>query len=186
MAKIDRTYKVAIDMSGPNPMPILKDQSGNPIPPTQRLQFDKGTKKKKVDHFRIHFALENPGQTDLRFIQDMNDVLWVHDDITVCPSSPCSMPAVFWVDEVDRHGRWVDVINMDLVPELFRFTLNLADKNISNPTPADYVPLDPIGENQDRGIAGSEDRSFLIEAIGVGLVSGVVAFTAARMFLPTW
>jgi hypothetical protein len=183
MAKKDRTYKLEILMTGnpPAPEPVLK---GNPP-----LVFNKAINNmKKVDHYRIRFELDNPNKTNLRFIQDMANVMWVHGDIAQCPSSPCAMPGVIWVDEIDSDGEWIDVINMDLVAEKFRFTLNLADKSIQNPSPADYVPLDPIGENQNRGSLGS-DRMMLADltvSIGVGLVAGLVAFAAAETFLPAW
>jgi len=177
MAK-KRTYKVEVLTTGPKPEPVLK---GNPGP----LVFNKDNDgMKKVDHYRIRFELDNPNHTELRFIQDMKDVLWVHADTSACPDSFCEMPGVIWVDEIDNDGEWIDVINMDLVKQGFRFTLNLADKNITNPTPADYVPLDPIGDNQDRGFAGSIRYTSTAATVALGITAGLVAFAAAKAFLP--
>jgi hypothetical protein len=178
MAKDRRTYEIQILTTGPKPEPVLKGQSGP-------IEFDKkNDKMKKVDHYRIRFELDKPSKTDLRFIQDMDNVMWVHGDVTKCPDSPCHMPAVIWVDEIDDDGEWIDVINMNLVAQQFRFTLNLADKNISNPTPADYVPLDPIGDNKNRGSGGSRRDVSGFVTVGVGVIAGLVAFAAAKAFLP--
>jgi len=101
-----------------------------------------------------------------------------------CPSSACSLPGVIWADEVTDYRRTLKVTNMDMVKQEFRFRINLVDKDIENPTPADYVMLDPIGDNQDRGSLGTRDSLSVIATVGVGLLAGLAAFTAAEMFLP--
>jgi hypothetical protein len=185
VAKKDRHYKVEVMMTGnpPAPSPVLKD-NGKIIDPLVPIVFNKDTDRmKKVDHYRIRFSLDNPNHTNLRFVRN-RDTLWVHTNIAQCPNSFCEMPGVIWVDEVDpQNGEWVDVINMDMVPQQFRFTLNLADKAIVNPGPADYVPLDPIGGNENRGSAGSGTESSLMISLGVGVLAGLASFAAATMLL---
>lgn len=187
MAKWDRKYKIEMVMSGnpPQPKPVLK-QNGQPILPDVRIVFNKDRDgMKKVDHYRIRFEMDNPNQTNLRFIRNQADVMWCHIAPT-CPNSFCEMPGVFWVDAIDPAGEWIDVINMDMVVQDFHFTLNFADKTNPNPTPADYVPLDPIGGNEDRGGAGSSFQISALTAAGLGVVAGLLAFTAAETFLPGW
>ena len=186
MAKKDRKYKVEMVMTGnpPKPKPELKNSNGQPV--ALPIVFNKDNDNmKKVDHYRIRFELDNPNQTNLRFIQNKADVMWCHG-ATTCPISFCDMPGVFWVDAIDANGEWVDVINMDLTVQHFAFTLNFADKNISNPTQADYVPLDPVGDNQDAGSAGSDFTISALAAVSLGVLAGMVAFTAAEAFLPAW
>ena len=177
MGKEKREYKVEIDVSGPKPVPKLKGIGSN-----DRIEFDKTKNNmKKVDHYRIRFELDDPSTTNLRFIKDYGEVMWCQPGNT-CPSSG-TMPGVFWVDEVDKDGEWVDVINMDMIPQTFGFALNLADKNIANPTPADYVTLDPIGENKNGGSAGSDFTVSAFAAVTIGAAAGLATFAAARLLL---
>ena len=76
---------------------------------------------------------------------------------------------------MDKDGKWIDIINMDLVKEDFWFTLNFCDKSISNPTQADYVPLDPGGGNQNEGSAGSDFQSYALAGTAAGAVAAMAA-----------
>jgi len=182
-----RKYKVEIVMTGNPPVAeaILKNDKGGVIGPKDRIVFDKTDDGiKKVDHYDLIFELDNPNKTRLRFVENLDDVLWVHSDLDNCPSSACSLPGVIWADEVTDYRRTLKVTNMDMIKQEFRFRINLVDKDIENPTPADYVMLDPIGDNQDRGSLGTRDSLSVIATVGVGLLAGLAAFTAAEMFLP--
>ena len=68
---------------------------------------------------------------------------------------------------------------MDLVKEDFWFTLNFCEKTVTNPTPADYIPLDPGGGNQNEGSAGSDFQSYAM----VGAVSGAMAGFASALLM---
>jgi hypothetical protein len=156
MGYTKRTYEIVIDRSGPKPLPVLTE-NGKVIPKKNLLIFNKNTDKlKKVDHYRVKFKIKDFSNSSLKFIPDKDNVMWAQPGgESACPTSPCSMPTVFWVDDMDSDGEWIDVINMDLVKQDFWFTLNLCDKSITNPTQADYVPLDPGGGNQNMGGSGS-------------------------------
>jgi hypothetical protein len=185
MAKKDKKFKIEALMSGNPPVHqlTLRNENGHVIGPTDPIPFNKSNDgMKKVDHYRIRFELQNPNQTNLRFVDKVSDAMWCHT-LAACPNSPCEMPGVFWVDAIDNDRKWVDVINMDLTVQEFRFTLNLVDRNIVNPTQADYVPLDPIGDNQDRGSAGSTKDLSVAAAIIVGIVAGLAAFAGANLLL---
>jgi hypothetical protein len=188
---MDRNYKVEVTMTGNPPKPgvVLKNSGGHVINPLDPIVFNKDDDRmKKVDHYELKFKLEQANQTNLRFLRDAANVMWVHGDLEQCPQSNNSnsdFSGVFWVSEVDSDGEWVKIINMDLVAQKFRFQLNLADKNIENPTPSDYVSLDPVGDNQDRGGLGVKPSIGVLATVGVGIVAGLVAFAAARAFLPS-
>ncbi|HEY7005958.1 MAG TPA: hypothetical protein VH392_05685 [Sphingomicrobium sp.] len=188
---MDRNYKVEVVMTGnpPEPGVILKDSGGKVIGPLDPIVFNKDKDgMKKVDYYELKFKLHHANQTNLRFLTDKDNVMWVHGDVEQCPQSNSSnsdFSGVFWVSEVDSDGEWVKIVNMDMVVQTFRFQLNLADKNIQNPTAADYVSLDPVGDNQDRGGLGTRTPGLYATAVGVGIVAGLVAFAAARAFLPS-
>lgn len=179
-----RTYEIKEVLTGnpPKPEPILiKDNKI--IPPDEKIIFNKNTDNmKKIDHYRIRFDIKDFGDSRLRFVPNKADVMWAHKGGS-CPTSPCEMPNVFWVDDVDKDGEWIDVINMDLVVEDFWFTLNFVDKSIASPTQADYVPLDPGGGNQNNGAPGSDFQSNYSTTIALGFTAGLVAFFGARLFL---
>ncbi len=183
MARKDRTYRIKFELTGNPPKlgPILTTKNNQVIRPDERIMFNKNTDHmKKVDHYRIRFDIKDFSDSSLRFVPDKDDVMWVHTK-PGCPDTPCSMPTVFWTDEVDEDGEWIDVINMDLVEEKFQFTLNFVDKRVSNPTQADYVPLDPGGGNENNGSAGSGTRFDYFATISLGVVAGLVAFFGARL-----
>lgn len=184
MARKDRFYRIKFELTGNPPKlgPILTTQNNQMIPPGQRIMFDKNPDKmRKVDHYRIRFDIKDFGDSRLRFVPDKDDVMWVHKEPD-CPKTPCSMPTVFWTDEVDPDGEWIDVINMDLIKENFQFTLNFVDKSVVNPTQADYVPLDPGGGNENNGSAGSGTQFDYFKTIALGVGAGLVAFFGARLF----
>lgn len=179
-----REYKIVDAATGgaPKGTPALADENGNVIAPSppnqpeQRLIFNKHTDNmRKVDHYRIRFDIKDFKNSTLRFVPNRDDVFWVQEG-TECPTNRCGLPGVIWVDDVDKGGEWIDVINMDLAKLDFQFTLNFVDKTITNPTQADYVDLDPGGGNEDQGGGGS---GFTVSyaAIAVGTVA-FAAFTA--------
>lgn len=183
MGHVKREYQIAEELSGnpPKPTPVLK-QDGKTIGPADAIVFNKDKDNmKKVDHYRIRFMISDFKNSSLRFVPSMADALWAHTDINKCPDSPCAISGTLWVDGMDKKGEWIDVINMDMKPEDFRFTLNFVDKGNANPAPADYVPLDPTGSNQNAGGSGSfyASSSLWTEA-ATGLIVGVAAVTLAN------
>ena len=173
-----RTYEIKIEDVGGKPTPVLK-YDGKVMGPTEKLIFNKKVDgMKKVDHYRLKFEIEDFSSSKLRFIPDSKNVMWAQNG-TSCPTSHCELPGVFWLDDMDKDGEWIEIINMDLVKEDFWFTLNLCDKNITNPTQADYVALDPGGGNQNEGSAGSNLQSYTL----AGAVAGGVAAMAAAALL---
>lgn len=179
-----RTYEIKEVLTGnpPKPQPILTEDN-KVIPPTEKIIFNKNTDHmKKIDHYRIRFDIKDFGNSRLRFVPTKADAMWVHTGNS-CPTSPCAMPNVFWVDDLDKDGEWIDVINMDLVVEDFWFTLNFVDKSIVNPTQSDYVPLDPGGGNQNNGAPGSDLQASFLPALAVGCIAGLVTFFGARLLL---
>lgn len=156
MGHKDRSYEIEMVMTGnpPAPKPVLK-RDGHVIGPDDVIIFNKTTDDmKKVDHYRLRFDIKNFKDSPLRFVPEKRDTMWVQEG-TVCPTDFCELPEVIWVDDVDKKGEWIDVINMDMSELRFQFTLNFVDKNITNPTKADYVALDPGGGNQNGGVGGS-------------------------------
>lgn len=183
MAKADRNYKIEEVMTGNPPAlrPMMVDGKG--MDPNDPIKFNKNDDHiRKVDHYRIKFDIKNFSQSRFRFVEDINDVFWVQEG-TVCPTSRCGLPGVIWVDEVDKDGEWIEVINMDMQPLRFQFTLNFVDKTVTSPTPADYVDLDPGGVNEDRGGTGSGFTSSALIYVALGVCAGVVAFFGAQLFL---
>lgn len=158
MGYTKREYLIVEELTGspPKPTPVLK-YKGEIIGPNDKVVFNKDKNNmKKVDHYRITFTFGDFFKdTTLRFVPSKVDALWAHTDVNKCPDSPCAMPNTFWVDDMDKQGQWIDVINMDMTAEDFRFTLNFVDKSNSKPSQADYVPLDPTGSNQNAGGSGS-------------------------------
>lgn len=172
-----RTIYVAVAAVGnPPATAFTMRENGQVLDPDVPIRFNKDVDGlRKVDHYRIRFEIQNPGRTNLRFIPHIRDVMWAHKS-TECPTSFCEMPGEFWTDKIDKDREWIDVINMNMKPEAFKFTLNFADKSIQSPTPGDYVPFDPTGGNEDSGGGGS---GFTVSyaAITVGTVA-FAAFTA--------
>lgn len=185
MGHTDRKYEIIEALTGgpPSSKPVL-GQNGNQLPPDQLLVFNKNNDKmKKVDHYRVRFDIKQFTQSPLRFTPNLDDVLWVKKGAdATCPTSSChDMPGTLWVDEMDPAGEWIDVINMDMDKEKFWFTLNLVAK--SDPTSTNYVPVDPGGDNQNSGAAGSRFELSLLATIALGVTAGLVAFGGAQLLL---
>jgi hypothetical protein len=70
---------------------------------------------------------------------------------------------------------------MDMDKEEFWFTLNLVAK--SDPTSTNYVPVDPGGDNQNGGLAGSRFELSILATIALGVTAGLVAFAGAQLLL---
>ena len=173
MAKEDRTYRVVErgTMSAPQNDPILVDKKGDEVNISNPATFNKQGALRKVDHYRIKFVIEDFDDSRLRFAPNASDVLWVKKGGGAgdCPTTACDdLPYEIWVDKMHERGKSIEVINMDLQPTDFWFTLNLVDKNnVSGP----FVPVDPPGGNQNGGSAGS---GFTFKSITVGAVTGLV------------
>lgn len=180
------TYKIHVDMSQ-NPPVSLVDNNGKVVNSTNPLVFDKNKDDiRKVDPYRIRFDIKDFGSSPLRFVPNKADVFWAQEG-AACPRTRCGIPGVVWVDDVDKKGEWIDVINMDLTELKFQFTLNFCDKSISNPTEADYIPLDPPGDNQDGGGTGSgfTFSSFLTVGAVTGVTVGIgTAALVSNGFIP--
>jgi hypothetical protein len=180
MGYVTRTYKIEVEVSGGKPTPVLTYE-GKVVPKDDMLIFNKNADKmKKVDHYRLRFTIKDFSKSSLRFIPNQTDVMWAQVG-TTCPTSACSLPAVFWVDDMDNGGKWIDIINMDMTPEDFWFTLNFCDKSVTNPTPSDYVPLDPGGGNQNTGLKGSGTQ-ITTAAMTTGIATGAITGIATSVF----
>lgn len=177
-----RTYEIKEVLTGKPP--ALKwglTYKGQVLDPAVPIIFDKDKDGiKKVDHYRIRFGIAKFGDSRLRFTPKKNDVLWVQKGED-CPTSHCAMPGVFYVDDMDDDGEWIDVINMDMVKEELWFTLNLVDK--SDPTSTNYVPVDPGAGNQNGGEPGSDPTLDWLAPTALGFGAGLLAFFGARFFL---
>lgn len=164
-------YKIKVDMSA-NPPVRLADEDGKVLDTDYCLVFNKDTDGiRKVDPYRIRFCIEDFKNSPLRFVPNKDDMFWAQEG-TACPQSRCEIPGMMWVDDFDKKGEWIDVINMDLTELKFHFTLNFVRKDVANPTEADYIPLDPPGGNENGGGTGS---GFTLSAyMTTGVVTGAV------------
>lgn len=179
------TYKIKVDMST-NPPVSLIDEHGNTVDSARGLVFNKDKDEmRKVDPYRIRFDIKDFGSSPLRFVPEKADVFWAQEG-TACPRSRCGLPGVIWVDDIDKKGEWIDVINMNLTELKFQFTLNFCDKSISNPTAVDYIPLDPPGDNQDGGGTGSgfTFSSYVMVGGVTGVLVGIGTSASISGFLP--
>lgn len=179
MAKVDVTYKVVErgTTTAPRNDPVLIDKHGNEVNVSNPAVFNKSGVR-KVDHFRIKFVIEDFGRSRLRFAPNASDVLWVQKGGGPggCPLTPChNLPYEIWVDKMHGEGKSIEVINMDLEPTQFWFTLNLVDKNnVGGP----FVPVDPPGDNQNGGGLGS-GFTFESNLLAGGMTGTIVGLGAA-------
>jgi hypothetical protein len=177
-----RTYEVAPAREAhPAKEELRLFHKGEMLGKDTRIVFNKNKDDmRKVDHYRVRFQLKDFSDSKLKFVTHNRDAFWVREgEEEDCPTSPCEMPGEIWLDEVDKKGEWIDVINMDLKEVRFQFTLNFVDKSIANPTPADYIPLDPGGGNEDMGGGGS-DLTFNTE-LAVGAATGAIVGIGAAL-----
>jgi len=182
----NRKYDVVEEGIGgpPTARPVLS-QNGSIIPPAQLLIFNKDTNKiRKKDHYLVRFDIKQFSRSPLRFTPNEADVLWVKQGsgAATCPTSPChDLSDTIWVEDMDKDGEWIDLVNMDMNCTKFWFTLNLVAK--SDPTSTNYVPVDPGGENQNGGATRSkfELSSFATFALGVG--TGLLAYGGTQLLL---
>jgi hypothetical protein len=120
--------------------------------PTQTLVFEKthdridGKKMKKSDHYSITFFLDEAGP--FRFADGKRSVMWINKGtethLPECPTCETHQPGEFVV--TDRSDHSITVRNNDSDKCLYKFVLNLVDRN-GNP-----VAYDPISENRNGGI----------------------------------
>lgn len=185
MAKVDRKYWIVERGTTDQPPqndPILVDEQGREVDLLNKAIFNKASGNwKKVDHYRIRFEIKERGPPRLRFAPNEADVLWTKKGggASNCPTTACyDLKYEFWVDDMHSNGKWIDVINMDLEPTEFWFTLNLvAMTNVGGP----FVPVDPPGDNRNGGGAGSGFTSSALLPIGLGICAGVVTFLGAEL-----
>ncbi len=172
-----RNYDIKIVMNGNEPEPVLIDD-GHVIGSNDVLIFNKKTDGlKKVDHYRLTFEIQDFDDSPLRFVPNEKDVFWVQAG-EECPRDFSELPGVIWVDHVHPKGKRIEVINMDMTELRFQFTLNFVDKNIANPTKADYIALDPGGGNQNAGGPGS-GFTFESNLLAGGMAGAIVGLGAA-------
>lgn len=180
MGHKDRDYEIKMLMTGdpPKPEPVLS-KNGHVIGPNDVIIFNKYTDKMdKTDFYKIKFEIDEFGKSPLRFVPSQNDVMWVQEG-TNCPEEYCELPGIIWVNKVHPQGKWIEVINMDMNPLRFQFTLNFVDKTITNPTKADYVALDPGGGNENGGNPPLIDyASVILTGAIVGIGATVLATNA--------
>lgn len=170
--------------------PILVDDQGREVDLTNPATFTKATNSlKKVDHHRIYIEIKDFPNAALRFAPDKDDVLWTKKGGGAgnCPTTAChELKYEMWVDDpMHPLGKRIEIINMNLEPQDFWFTLNLVDKNLSGP----LIPVDPPGGNQNGGAAGSifSFRSSAAGAVtglvvGFGVLAATVGFDAPNLW----
>ena len=170
-------YKIRINNTPTGPKPELYDGSTHIPAGSIMRNFNKNNDDlRKIGHYRLGFEIENFTASALRFVPNQADVMWVQWG-TQCPASPCSLPSEIWVDKMDPTGRRIEIINMDMTVGDFWFTLNFYEKGIPNPTPADYIALDPGGTNSNTGGAGSELQSYAVLESATGALAGLASAT---------
>jgi len=180
--KLEITVKAFADGAGGHRFEMWNDD-GQQIT-DETIVFEKpltGSKKmKKVDHHRVGFELNNNG-TNLKFA-DQDNAFFI--DVEGGTPGKGKHADVFWVDERASDSE-IHVINMNLKKQRYKFTLNFLP--IGSPdNGGPYIEYDPIGENKNGGGPGSERFLSVFLSAGAGLLAGLVAFAAARMFLPEW
>lgn len=177
MAAHDRNFIIKTSRSGSvYQVDLFERVQGNEvqIPPATPIKFDKhGNNHKKTDYYRLKFTIQNGPSCDLRFLGDPANVMWVHQDATQCPTAFCEVPDALWTDNVKPNS--LSLINADLREEELRFTINLVDRSVQNPTPSDYVPLDPIVSNGNKGSPDDETFAFSTSSLLIGFGAGVAA-----------
>lgn len=177
MAAHDRNFIIKASRNGGGyQVGLFERVQGNDvhIPPTTPIRFDKtGNGHKKTDYYRLKFTIQNGPNCDLRFLDDLANVMWVHQGATQCPTAFCEVPDALWTDDIKPNS--LRLINADLRQEELRFTINLVDRSIQNPTPNDYVPLDPIVSNGNKGSPDGETYAFSTSSLLIGFGAGVAA-----------
>ena len=175
MSKDKRDYTIKVTKPGTAYVVELFEGSKH-IGQGQQLDFDKNTDGlKKTDHYKLKFRIDDSSlaNTDkVIFAPDDTDVLWVWTDTSACPSAGNYMPDTFWVDK-NNNGKDLQVINMDLRPEMLRFQINMVKAN--DPAARPFIELDPIVNNGNRGGAEPFMSQYLIAGAVTGAVVGIGA-----------
>lgn len=176
MPTISRRYVIKVTKPGQDYVTELLE---NGVPKTSELTFNKHTDKlKKTDFYTLDFTIDDSSvahDDKVMFAPSNDDVLAVHTDLAQCPPLGSHMPYTLWVDK--NKSDKLQLINMDLKPEKLRFKINLVKS--SNPSSQDFIPLDPIINNGNRG---GEERlaSFAYAPLLTGAIVGIGAALLAN------
>ena len=146
-------------------------------PNTDRLTFNKNSDgMSKSDRYTVKFYLVNDSSSNLRFVSDEKEVMWVSKGT---PTDPGPCPAVtchdgqFDVKDVEDY--YLKVVNKDMDECQYKFVLNFIGLNSAGKTA--LIPFDPIWDNKN----GGEDRNvswpggILILGLACGAALGSLA-----------
>lgn len=122
-----------------------------------RLKFYKNSNNMKAeDFYLLDFILDDRTNAGgLAFVSDLDQVLWTKatTDPTECINAhPGGNFSEFRAVAVPVPTNLL-VVNYDSTSQLFAFALNFVRGAIANPTPADFITYDPIGDNKNGGVA---------------------------------
>ena len=115
----------------------------------------KDDKMPKDDCYLIQFVLVNGDKVGLRFPYRVEDAMWVcraPDELSAeegCPKEPCYIDEMKGLAVLGDHT--LLAVNKDSKTEFVVFTLNFVKQGFSDTDKDNYVPWDPIGNNQDGG-----------------------------------
>jgi hypothetical protein len=116
-----------------------------------------GEKMKKPDYFLIEFALDD--QTTAKNLcvpANPLDAAWIctprQSNPPICPKTPCYDSDIF-VSAVDAENNTITIYNPDMIKESFQFTLRFLPVGADPKVPGNYLPYDPIGQNDNGGVS---------------------------------
>lgn len=169
MSHKERKFRILVQEKQGGGYTLTLDEGGHTIPEDVPIVFDKPRDgMKKTDYYQLKFTIENGPNCDLEFLNDLDDVMWVHNDPAICPNTRCHMKNTFWTNNVNPKN--LKLINMDLKQETLRFTINLVERG----TTAPYIPLDPIVTNGNQGDPDAPLVEYSASSMVVGAATGAL------------
>jgi hypothetical protein len=160
MARYPRHIDIHAEMDGAKVQFHMREDA-KPVPKkngVECLVFDKGKHgMNKDDVHEVHFQLHAKGDCDIVFTANRRNVMWAEKVDSI--SNPCPCPGDcdpdpdFYVEDVSPNQKRITVINKNLEQQFFAFRLNFVHEGNDDVIAGDeYVPYDPITENQDGGL----------------------------------
>jgi hypothetical protein len=140
------------------------------------LQFDKNKDNmpKRKDYLVIFNLVNGPG-VNLRFVSDVDNVMWAKwGTVDVPPSCPTTSSNVGGFETVGVSDTVLAVTNEDSKRGLIAFTLNFIGPTGDSNDPGTYIPYDPIVDNRNGG-SGLKLASLVIVGTALCLAAGALA-----------
>lgn len=154
------------------------------------LEFSKDKDKlKKSQYYTLNFRLDANENGGLKFSKDPSKVMWakyVPSPTSPCVDAECHLDEIFLDPATPIQDDAITVINVDRTVNYFAIGFNFLRPGDVDGPGVDYALYDPIGGNQNGGLAfrqtgGGTTAAALVGGVLLGAAGTALAFNAGLL-----